>query len=354
MLANMARAAAVVAVLAVAASACARQEAAGGQGGEGPFTRVESDYLGTVISIAVHDTDVEKGEIDALLDKCFGVVGDIDARMSANRPDSEVARFNQAGVMEPAAVSEDVFNLIGQSIKFSALSGGAFDISVGSVMELWKVDGEFARLPAPEEIQARLPLVDYTAIRREPLYKVRLAKPGMKLDLGAIAKGYACDMVVQTLRDAGVGHAIIDMGGNIFVIGPKPDGSDWRVGIRAPMRGENGIVCKILLSDAAAVTSGGYERCFEQGGKVYNHLLDTRTGYPADSGLLSVTIIMESSSDADAYSTSCFMLGLEKGMEMLRYSEAEGIFITDGMEIHTTPGLRGRVEVTDGRFTLVD
>ncbi|MDR1135608.1 MAG: FAD:protein FMN transferase [Clostridiales Family XIII bacterium] len=331
-------------------------ESGGSRGGTDrePISRMESAYLGTVISIAVHDTDVDESAIAALLDDCFTEIAGIDARMSVNKDSSEVSEINRNSGGEYIAVSNELYELIGSAVSFSERSGGAFDISVGPVMELWKLDGEFARLPSPDEIREKLPLVNYNMIELEAPNRVRLSIPGMSLDLGAIAKGYACDRVTDMLRAAGVKHAVIDMGGNIYVVGGKLDGSDWRVGIRTPLAGENGIVCRLQLKDATAVTSGGYERFFEDNGRVYNHLLDTKTGYPADSGLLSVTIVADSSSGADAYSTSCFILGLEKGMALIEGSGFEGIFITNDMKVHVTPGLADAVEVVDERFEAAE
>ncbi|MDR0424800.1 MAG: FAD:protein FMN transferase [Clostridiales Family XIII bacterium] len=369
MITNRARFCALAAVLmsAALAVACSTQGASppesiageGAQGSDGkareasePISRIETGYLGTVISIAIYDQDFDGPRAEALLDECFEAIEGIDGRMSVNSESSEVSEINRNSGGDYTFVSDELYGLIEEAIAFSERSGGAFDISVGPVMDLWKVGGEFARLPSPEEVQEKLPLVGYGMIELMPPNGVRLPSQGMKLDLGAIAKGYACDRVTAALRDAGIRHAIVDMGGNIYVVGSKPDGTDWRVGIRTPLVGESGIVCSLSLSDATAVTSGGYENFFEEGGRLYNHLIDTKTGYPADSGLLSVTVVASSSGGADGYSTSCFILGLEQGMALLQGAGLEGVFITEDKEIYVTPGLEGAVKIVDERFVM--
>jgi thiamine biosynthesis lipoprotein len=303
-------------------------------------------YLGTVVTISSYDAAIRQ-----LFDDAFALVADIDARMSVNRQDNEIAEINRGGET-PVAVSEDTYGLIRQALEYSELSGGAFDISVGPVMELWKSGGEFSVRPAASDIESRLPLIDYRRIILDEA-GVRLDAPGMKIDLGGVAKGYACDKTLDYLKGQNISSALLDFGGNIYAHGVKPDGSEWKVGIRSPMIGENDVVCALSARDKAVVTSGGYERYFEEDGTVYHHILDTKTGYPAESGLLSVTIVDPSSTRADALSTACFVLGLDAGGALLEsLPESEGIFITDGNKIYTTPGLTAAVTLADSRFEL--
>jgi thiamine biosynthesis lipoprotein len=144
----------------------------------------------------------------------------------------------------------------------------------------------------------------------------------------------------------------LDFGGNIYAMGKKPDGSDWRVGIRLPIIGEDGVVCAVEVSDISVVTSGGYERFFETAGDIYHHLLDPETGYPARSGLLSATVISGVSAVADGLSTACFVLGFEKGAKLLEENGYEGIFIGEDRVVHVTEGLRSAVTIMDDRFSL--
>jgi thiamine biosynthesis lipoprotein len=177
----------------------------------------------------------------------------------------------------------------------------------------------------------------------------------MRLDLGSIAKGYSLDVVKDILIENGVRHALLDFGGDLHVIGYRPNGQKWRIGIRSPIIGDNDIVGIVEVSDLSIFTSGGYERFFERDGVIYHHILNPKTGYPAESGLLSVTVISRNSTEADALSTASFVLGLEKGRELLeRLDGFEGIFITQDKTIYTTRGLQGEVIVTNPAFVLAN
>jgi thiamine biosynthesis lipoprotein len=171
--------------------------------------------------------------------------------------------------------------------------------------------------------------------------------------LGGIAKGYACDRAVEILTSHRVKHALLDFGGNIYALGTKPDGEKWRVGIRNPVLGEDGYICVVEVADKTVVTSGGYERYFEHDGKTYSHILDPATGYPAENGLLSVSIVAGNSTDADALSTACYVLGLEAGLALLdSLPDCDGVFVTDEREVYVTGGLTGGVAISDARFVL--
>jgi thiamine biosynthesis lipoprotein len=274
--------------------------------------------------------------------------------MSVHRADSEISAVNEAAGGAPIRVSEELYRVVSRAKAISEMSDGAFDMTIGSVMALWKTDGAFARLPAAEEIGERLPLVGYEGIGLAAQNEILLAARGMALDAGGIAKGYACDKAVAVLKEGGIKHAVLDFGGNIYVLGTKPDGAVWRVGVRLPVIGESGVACVIEASDISVVTSGGYERYFEKDGAVYCHLLDPETGYPARSGLLSATVLAPSSTDADGFSTACFVLGREKGMRLLAENGLEGVFIDEAYRVYVTEGLRGAVQLTDARFSLND
>jgi thiamine biosynthesis lipoprotein len=181
---------------------------------------------------------------------------------------------------------------------------------------------------------------------------VMLKEEGMALDLGAIAKGYACDRTAEILKEKGIKHGILDFGGNVYALGTRPDGSPWRVGIKMPIIGESGLVCFLEVSDVSVVTSGGYERYFEKDGVIYHHLLDPKTGYPVSNGLLSVSIVAKSSTYADALSTACFVLGLGDGMKLVTDFGYEGIFVTEDYKIYVTDGLKDVIKILDDRFIL--
>ena len=312
-----------------------------------PVKETRTDLLGTVISITVYE-DVDK----KVFDEAFSLVSDIDARMSANRADSEIAAIGRESGKSAVPVSDDTYSLIERAKEFSERCGGAFDITVGSVMDLWKTGETFNVLPEASDIASMLPLIDYRDIILSE-EGVMLADEGMQLDLGAIAKGYACDTVVDYLKAQGIKTALLDFGGNIYVFGEKADGTAWKLGIRSPIIGESGIACAVTVKDASVVSSGGYERYFEERGETYHHIIDPKTGYPADSGIVSMTIIDESSARADALSTACFVLGAEKGYALLEsLPDSEGVFILEDNSIVITSGLAGKVSVIDERFHM--
>jgi thiamine biosynthesis lipoprotein len=338
--------------LAAASAACSAPPPRGDGARETPFTRTRTELLGTVITISVYDAAPGDAALEELLDACFRAAEDVAARMSVNRADRALSAVNNAAGGGTVEISEELYGLLLRAKDIAERSGGAFDPAIGPVTSLWKQDGAFARLPSAEELRERLPLVDFGGVALEAPNRVSLAKRGMALDLGGIAKGYACDRAAAVLREGGVRHAVLDFGGNVCVSGTKPDGSNWRVGIRLPIPGESGVACVIEAAEISAVTSGGYERFFERDGTLYHHLLDPETGMPARGDLLSATVLSPSSTEADGFSTACFVLGLEDGLRLLSESGLEGVLIGADMRIHVTEGLRGKVLVTDDRFSL--
>ena len=304
------------------------------------------DLLGTTITISIYEN-----VHDSIFSQCFEAIADIEARMSVNRLDSEISLLNKnsGGAF---SVSDDIFELVKKAVHFSNLTDGAFDVSIGSVMELWKQDGFFLALPSPNEINEKLSYVGYQGISFPGANEI-LMPDGMRLDLGAFAKGHALVVVRDILVENGVSHALLDFGGDIYTLGKKPDDSNWRVAIKTPIIGDNSLVCLVEVSDMCVMTSGGYERYFEEDGIYYHHIIDPVTGYPAASGLLSVTVISNDPLGADALSTAGFVLGLEQGMSLIQGFEGyEAIFITDGKEIYVTEGLRGKVTVLNEGFRV--
>jgi thiamine biosynthesis lipoprotein len=338
--------------LVVIATACFDAAPGDAADRERPFVRTRADLLGTVITISVFDEAPSDAELEALVADCFAEVENTEARMSVNRADSEISAVNRAAGEAPTVVSDELYSLMARAGDISEMSDGAFDITIGSVMALWKTDGVFERLPSESEIRERLPLVGYKGVELTAPNAISLATRGMSLDLGGIAKGYACDKVAAMLREAGTEHAILDFGGNIYVIGKKPDGSDWRVGVRLPVLGESGELCVVEVSDISVVTSGGYERFFELDGDIYHHLLDPKTGYPARSALLSATVIAGASTDADALATACFVLGPDDGLRLLSENGYEGILVGEDGLVRVTEGIKDAVTLLDDRFSL--
>lgn len=311
----------------------------------------QTEYvLGTVCTVNLF----EKGTRDVYRE-IFQRLREIEDRMSANRDGTDVDAVNRAAGDHPVKVHPDVLAVLGDALKFAALSGGALDPTIGPLVKLWNIGTDDARVPAPEEIAAALPLVDYRdVVVDEAAGTVFLARAGMRLDLGAMAKGYAADEVARIIAARGISRAIVDLGGNIMAVGERQDGQSWRIGVQDPSseRGEHiGIVA---VRNKTLVTSGVYERFFiAPDGVRYHHILSSEDGYPVKNGLLSVTIVADKSMDADCLSTAVFALGPEKGRKLVEsLPGVEAIFIFDDFSVEATHGLSGAFRMTDTRFRM--
>ena len=308
--------------------------------------------LGTVLNVAVHDG----GYREELIDRVFERVAEIEARMSTSTTDyetTELLAVNRAAGANPVSVSADTYAVLQEALHFSRLTNGAFDVTIWPLVTLWGIGTDSARVPDRVEIDDARRLIDYSALELLPGREVRLPLAGMGVDVGAIAKGYAADEASRILREAGVEHALLDFGGNILLLGSKPDGSPWRIGVQRPDGERSSFIGVLTLADQSVVTSGPYERFFEQDGVRYHHILDSATGYPAENGLSQVTIVAARSMVADALSTACYVLGLEEGRALVEsLPEAEAIFVTEDRVVHLTEGIGDRFELTDPAYRL--
>lgn len=282
----------------------------------------------TVIKIQILDPADE-----SILDGLKKLCEKYDTMFSATNTDSELYKLNHANG-QPFTVSSETANLIQEGIHYSELSGGAFDLTIEPVSALWDFKADKPTVPSSDAIAQAVSHVDYTKVDIQD-NTVTLEDPEAGIDLGAIAKGYIADQVKTYLKKQGIKHAIINLGGNVDVIGTKPDGSKYNIGIQKPFDESGEAITSVQLKDQTVVTSGIYERYFKKNGKLYHHILDPRTGYPCENNLYSVSIITDSSTKADALSTTCFLLGYEKGMELIQSMDGvEAIFITDDEKMH--------------------
>ena len=260
----------------------------------------------------------------------------------------------------------DYWNLIARAKEYRDATNGAFDITIAPVMDAWGFTGDSFRVPEQSELDTLLKKVNSDAIQMlgSPSDSVTLGE-GQAIDLGGIAKGYTSDCVEAVFYDHEIENGKISLGGNVFVLGTKPDGSDWRVGIKDP-RNESGLAAILSLRDAYAITSGGYERYFEENGKTYHHIIDPATGYPADSGLLSVTVVADANGPdqewdqpgngtmCDAFSTALFVMGEEQALDFWRNSgyDFDLVLVTEDGRVVITAGLADRFEeVKDSGYT---
>ncbi len=278
-------------------------------------------------------------------DAVFAEMERLENIFSRSLQDSEINLINRSAGIEPAAVSHEMLYVVSQANYYAQLSEGAFDPTIAPLIDLWGFLGQAYRVPSEAEILTALPLVNYSLVQidnsRQSIY---LPEKKMALELGGIAKGYIIDRALDILTAAGVEHAFINAGGDIGLLGSKPGGSPWQIGVRHP-REENKIIAVLPVTHGAVVTSGDYQRAFVEEGTKYHHLLNSKSGMPARE-LVSVTIYAATALEADALSTTVFLLGPVKGMALIEAMPGvEGILITPALEILISHGLADLVEL---------
>ncbi|MFW5667823.1 MAG: FAD:protein FMN transferase [Acetivibrio ethanolgignens] len=292
--------------------------------------------MDTIMDIKLYGGEKE------ILTKAEKRIKELEAKLSVTDKNSDIYSLNQRGEAE---VSKDTEILLSKALALCEKTSGILDISIYPVVRAWGFTTEEYQVPEEETLRSILEKVDYRRIHKED-NKVRLEQ-GLEIDLGSVAKGYAADELVYMLRKSGIASALLNLGGNVYALGTKPEGDSWKIAIQNPEG--NGPLGVISLSDQAVVTSGSYERYFKDDkGKQYCHIMDPRTGYPADSGLSSVTIISASALYADALSTTLFIKGLKKGIEFWRENrDFEAVFIDNHGKVYITPGLEEQFSFTE-------
>ena len=279
----------------------------------------------------------------ALLDEAETLIGSLEEQVSVTDEHSDIYAIDHTG---SGSLSGNAAELMEQALELCRRTGGALDISVYPIVRAWGFTTGSYQVPDEETIQSLLPLVDYTQIQYDAATGVVTLPEGMEIDLGSVAKGYAGQLAAQMLREHGVQSALLNLGGNVQTVGAKPDGSPWQIGIKDP-QGEDAMMV-LSVEDQAVVTSGGYERYFEQDGQTYWHIMDPSTGHPADSGLISVTIVGDEGVVCDGLSTALFVMGLEKAADLWAQSgDFEAVFVTASGEVYITKGLRDRFALTE-------
>ena len=308
-------------------------------------------FLNSILTLDIYDTGLDNAKINQEVEDR---VRELENKMSTKIATSEVSKINDNAGIDKVKVSDDTYTVIKEALKYGKISKGKFDITVGNLVDLWGIGTENEKVPSKEEIQKALATVDYNKVEIDDNNKtVFLKDKGMKIDLGAIAKGYVADDIVKILEKDGVKSAIINLGGNVYVYGNK-GGKNFKIGIRNPLSPDPNDYLGIYQSqNESVVTSGVYERFFEKDGKRYHHILSTSDGYPIDNNLISTSIITKSSMDADALSTTTFALGLEEGLKLIENTKnTEAMFITADKKIYMTSGLKEKFELKNSDFTI--
>lgn len=307
--------------------------------------------MGTYVTLRIYDEGKEE-----VLGKGFDRVKELADKISGETKESEISAINRAAGEKPVVLSDDVYELVRYAADYTAMSKGEFDYAIGPITDLWRIGFDDARKPEQVEIDEALKLVDYENIDlNDDEQSVFLEKEGMMLDLGAIAKGYMADEVQELFKEEGVTTAIIDLGGNVFVMGGSPsrNGEFWNVGIQDPLGNRGESIGSTKQADRSIVTSGIYERYLEVDGKTYHHLMDPDKGYPFENEIVGISIISDKSVDGDALSTLVFGLGLEEGLEYVNQSEkVEAVFVTKDKKVYVSNGLRDNFELTSKEYTI--
>lgn len=297
-----------------------------------PAERTEQAFLlNTIVRLTLWEAD------DAAFDECFALIRASEAALSRTVPSGEIARLN---ARQTTSVSPATAELIADALALAEATGGAFDPTVGAVSALWDFAAETPVVPDAAALAAACGSVGFAGVRVEGT-TVTFDRPDTRLDLGAIAKGEIADRVAALLRERGVEHAILNLGGNVVVIGGRPDGEAYRVGVQDPASDAQHSLLSVAVRDGSVVTSGIYHRGFTaDDGRYYHHILDPRTGLPCDNELASVTILSQSSRQGDGLSTACMLLGTDAGMALIEATGGvEAIFVTRGGEIICSSGV---------------
>ena len=323
---------------------------------------ISSIKLNTAIQITIYDSQDK-----SLLDDCLALCDRYELIFSRTNENSELYKLNHRisdsavsnqtietqttpyqvnGTTNTWHISEYLAALLSQGLSITRESDGAFDIAIAPLTSLWDFTAEDPKAPDDADIQKVLPLCSSDGVTIDG-QDITLPSDDIQFDVGAIAKGYIADRLKDFLVKKSVKSAIINLGGNVLCIGSKPDGTPFKIGIQKPFADRNETEAVMDITGKSVVSSGIYERCFKQNGKLYHHILNPKTGYPYDNSLISVTIISDQSVDGDALSTTCFALGLEDGLKFAEKKGVQAVFITEDYELHYTDGFQDEINVTD-------
>ena len=273
---------------------------------------------------------------EEILQQAAERINELERVLSVTDPDSEIYSLNHAG---SAVLGEDASVLLERALSLCERTGGALDISIYPAVRAWGFTTGAYRIPGEDELSELQKRVDYSRV--EINGRSASIPDGMMIDLGSVAKGYCSDCLADMLKEAGVKSALLNLGGNIYALGTKPDGTKWKIGIQDPAG--SGYLGVVEVSDLAVITSGGYERFFEENGEVYWHIMNPETCAPARSGLISVTIIGANGTVCDGLSTALFIMGLDQASDFWRNSDDfEAVFVTEDGSVYITEGLKDR------------
>lgn len=288
--------------------------------------------MDTYMTVTAYGKNAENG-----VNKAVDEINRLETVLSAEKQESDIYKLNETG---SGTLSTDTKNIVSKALEINKTTNGAFDISIYPLMVKWGFTTQKYNVPSKNEISKLLKDVDSSKIIFDEKSGNIKLKENMKIDLGGIAKGYTSSRVMQIFKECGVTSGLVSLGGNVQALGTKTDGTAWQIAIENPDKSSD-YIGVVSVKDKAVITSGGYERYFEKNGKTYHHILDPETGYPAESGVKSVTIVSDDGTLADALSTSLFVMGKEKALDYWREhkNEFDTVLVEDNGDITITGGL---------------
>lgn len=307
--------------------------------------------MGTVVKKTIYSNDAALNEeVNAKIDDCLR---NLENQISVRVVDSEVSNFNRNYVADGIyRLSESVLGYLKEELIIWEETEGAFSPCIRPLTSLWAIEEGQTEIPEEGMITESMKLLDASNIEIVE-DGVIFHEDNMAIDFGAAGKGIACDYVIEELEKTDIDGAVISIGGSIAVYGSKGERREWHIGIRDPRGEEDDIMGVVVCEDNVFVsTSGDYEKYFEVDGKRYHHIIDPSTGYPADRGLISVTIISESGFLSDALSTACFVMGLDDGMKYAQKKGVEAVFITEDRQVYVTKGIKKSFNIKEESYTL--
>ena len=307
-----------------------------------PLERREHDAMGTVFTLTVADA-LPPEVLDVAAAEAFAEIDRIEALISEWQPDSEISRINAAAGKGPVVVSPETFECVSRGLEVSRATGGAFDLTWAAFRGVWKFGPDAPKvIPDKAVIDAARARVGWRQVRLDPRTRsIELKRPGMALGMGGIGQGYGVAKASEKLRARGLRRFILDGGGDLYLEGEKAPGIPWTVGVQHP-RDRARLTAEVRAANQSIITSGDYERFFELDGRRYHHIIDLRTGYPAQKSV-SATVFATDPTLADAFATGCFVLGPKDCLRAARKLKGvkAAVFAPDG-RIHASPGVRDR------------
>jgi thiamine biosynthesis lipoprotein len=300
--------------------------------------------LGTICTISL-----PAGTDNEVFEECFQILDKVEGQISRTIPNSDISVLNKD---KHLTIQNEIFVLLKSSYEICKDSSGAFNPSLGAAVSLWDIGGDNPRIPSDKELSEID--TDYNNVVMKDLTHEVLIPDNMEIDLGAVGKGYSANMIRKFLQGKGIEHAIINLGGNILLIGEKSKNTDWTIGLQDPDKDTGSSYILLSLSDTSVVTSGTYERFFEKDGKRYHHILSSKTLYPAESDIISSTIISKNSTLCDILSTACFVMGSKEALEYIKkYKGVSAIFLLKDGSIVTSENFDFEYKILNDNYHIL-